>query len=447
MKTFDLVVIGTGAAGSKTAYRCKKAGWEVAIIDEKPFGGTCALRGCDPKKVLVGVADLVDWSRNMSGSGVSGDLSLNWSDLMRFKESFTTPVPEKREEAFSKAGIVTFHGTASFVDQTTIEVNGEKLKVNKNILIATGAKPRDLDIEGKEYLATSEEFLNLKELPRNIIFVGGGYISFEFAHLVSRSGSKATILHRGSRPLESFDPDLVGGLMKATEEAGIKVQLNASVTAVKRKDNGFSVVIDGSDTVTGGLVIHGAGRVPALDALSLESGGIERDRHGVVVNEYFQSVSNSAVYAAGDAVVRRGGFPLTPVASYEGGIVAENMLKGNINTADYSGLASVAFTIPPIAMVGMREDQAQEKGLSFSVHTDSMSEWYSSKRIKAPQAMFKTLVEKDSEKILGAHLLGPHVEETINLFAFAIRHGLTAKQIKEMMWAYPTHASDIGYMV
>lgn len=166
---FDLIVIGTGSGGSTAARKCAKAGWEVAQIDSRPFGGTCALRGCDPKKVLVGAAELIDWNRRMNRTGVPTDTHIDWQQLMQFKESFTQPVPEHREKGMQKVGITPIHGRASFVDEGTIEVNGEFLKAN-NFLIAAGAKPAPLPIDGVEHLTTSTEFLELEELPETIVF-------------------------------------------------------------------------------------------------------------------------------------------------------------------------------------------------------------------------------------------------------------------------------------
>src|SRR5699024_9497827 len=200
-KQFDLIVIGTGSGGSTAAGKCAKEGWEVAQIDSRPFGGTCALRGCDPKKVLVGAAELIDWNRRMNRTGVPTDAHIDWQQLMQFKESFTQPVPEHREKGMKKAGITPVHGRASFVDEETIEVNGEILKA-QNFVIAAGAKPAPIPVDGFEHLTTSTEFLELEELPETIVFVGGGFISFEFAHIATRAGSKVHIVHRGERPLD-----------------------------------------------------------------------------------------------------------------------------------------------------------------------------------------------------------------------------------------------------
>jgi glutathione reductase (NADPH) len=186
--------------------------------------------------------------------------------------------------------------------------------------------------------------------------------------------------------------------------------------------------------------------VADVDDMDLAAAGVEADQRGVTVNEYLQSVSNPAVYAAGDAAAS-GGPPLTPVAGYEGRIVAANLLDGNKTAADYTGIPSVAFTVPPLAAVGLREATARQEGLRFRVRTEKTSGWYSSRRIAEDHSGFKVLVEEETERILGAHLLGPHAEDTINLFALAMRSGLRASDLKQAIFAYPTHASDVAYML
>ncbi len=466
--TFDLIVIGTGTAASTVAHKCRSAGWSVAIIDSLPFGGTCALRGCEPKKVFVEAVKIIDTSRRHEDRGISGsqEVHIKWSDLMRFKKTFTEPYSEHREKGYIKAGINTFHGRASFTGRNTINVlkysnNKNSLLNGRSILIATGAKPINLGIPGSENIITSDDFLDFDQdnLPDRIVFVGGGYISFEFAHVAARVGARVTIIHRGKQPLEHFDPDLVNQLLKRSEEIGINVQLSRAVKKVEKSSDGKLVVYssDVADVATFGkksmttvetdLVVHGAGREPNVQDLNLKAGRVDHTARGIRVNEYLQSVSNPCVYAAGD-VADSGGPPLTPVATYEGNIVSSNLIRGNMLQPNYTGIPSVVFTIPPLAAVGMGENEAKQKGLQFRTKYEKTNEWASSRRVGENCSGFKVLIEGDSGQILGAHILGPHAEEVINIFSMAIRLGHTAEDLKDpLLYSYPTNSSDIVYML
>ena len=202
-RKFDVIAIGTGSAASAVASRCRAAGWQVAIVDSRPFGGTCALRGCDPKKVLVGAAEVIDWAGRMKGRGIRADqLRIDWPELMRFKRSFTEPVPKRREDGFVKTGIAAFHGRARFAGPTTVQV-GEETLAGRYVVIATGQVPADLQIPGAEHLTTSDQFLELDELPQRILFIGGGYIAFEFAHVAARAGSSTAPLSPTTLPAAS----------------------------------------------------------------------------------------------------------------------------------------------------------------------------------------------------------------------------------------------------
>jgi glutathione reductase (NADPH) len=459
-KTFDLIVIGTGVAASTVAWKCHSVGWSVAIIDSRPFGGTCVLRGCDPKKVLVSAAEVIDLNKRMQSKGIIGTnaVKIQWPDLMHFKRSFTEPIPKEREEQFSKAGIIAFHGRARLIGQRTLKVDDSQTIEGRHLLIATGAQPMKLNIPGEENIVKSDQFMELNELPSNIIFVGGGYISFEFAHVAARAGANVTILHRGIRPLNNFDPYLVDMLVQRTRELGIDVHLQTRVERIEsskaNSNHNDRFIVHYSDTANGNkykikanMVVHGAGRVPEIDDLDLETGVVEREnKKGIRVNEYLQSVSNPAVYAAGDAAAS-GGLPLTPVGVYEGEIAATNLLEGNHIKPNYKGIPSVVFTIPPLASVGLQEEAARKQGLHFRINQADTSSWYSSRRIGEKCSGYKVLIEENTDRVLGAHVLGHHSEEVINIFALAIRLELKAGDIKEGILSYPTNSSDIGYML
>src|SRR3989475_610001 len=402
-----------------------------------------------PYTTLFRSADLADWHRRMQGRGITGDARISWPDLMRFKRTFTDPVPANREQAFEKAGIATYHGPGRFVSPDQLSVDGQVLEA-RHFVVAAGAKPRLLGIPGEEYLLTSTAFLELAQLPRRIAFRGSGYISFEFAHVSRRAGAQATIIGRG-KPLQHFEQDLVTRLVDHTRSLGIELRLDTEVTALEKRGGGYRLRLDAlgrSETIDADLVIHGGGRVPNTEGLDLKVADVATEPDGGVrVNEFLQSVTNPRVYAAGDAAAAPGSLPLTPVAGYEGAIVASNLLKGNARTPDYRGIPSVVFTVPPLAGVGLTEAQAREQHLDIRVKTQDTSSWYSNRRVAETCAMFKVIVESQTDRVAGAHLLGPHAEEVINLFALAIRSGVPATDLKHLLYAYPTSGSDIPYMI
>jgi glutathione reductase (NADPH) len=446
-RQYDLVVVGTGVT-SAVATRCREAGWSVAVVDSRPFGGTCALRGCVPKKILVGAADAVQSARSLSDKGVpAATLTLDWPSLMRFKRSLVDPTTERTEQAWARIGVEQFHGRARFVNSTTLVVGADRL-TGRRVLIAAGAVPAPLTFTGAERLTTSEEFLNLDDLPRRIVFVGGGYIAFEFAHVAARAGVEVTILHRGARPLEAFDPDLVDLLVHHTRAVGIRVELGTEVRGVEARADRLVVL-----GARGGqschfetdLAVHAAGRVPDVDDLDLDAAGVKREKRGVAVNDYLQSVSNPAVYAGGDAASN--GPPLTPKADHDAAVLTTNFLEGNRRTVRYDGFASAVFSVPPLASAGLTEAAARAAGRRFRTRWQDTSSWFNTRRVGEATSAFKVLVEEGSDRVIGAHVLGPHADETINVFAVAIRLGIPASELRQVLFAYPTFGSDTRFMV
>ena len=448
MKEFDLLIVGTGASGTTVAEACAKKSWRVAIVDERPYGGTCALRGCDAKKILVHAAELVDWSQRMRDDGIRGDIAIDWAALMRFKRSFTQPVPSERERNLHDAGVATYHGTARFVDATTIAVGNDRIKT-RYVVLATGAHPAPLQLPGEEHLITSEDFLDLDAMPRRIAFVGGGYIAFELAHVAARAGAAPVIFQRGSRVLTGFDASLVDRLVEIGANVGVDVRVNVEIRSIERTHDGVRVngLRDGQEfALDCDAAVHAAGRVADLDRLNLEAGGVAYTHKGVAVNEFFQSRSNANVYAVGDCS-DGGGLPLTPTASAEGDLVARNLVDGNRFTLDFSGLASIVYTIPSLGATGLTEESARERRVRYAIHEADTTQWYSSRSVRARGSQYRLLVEEPSGLIVGAHVLGPHTEELVNLFSLAIRAKIPASLLQGVLFAYPTGSSDIESML
>jgi len=403
-RSYDLIVIGAGMAGVSAANKCASQGWNVAIVDALPYGGTCALRGCDPKKILRRGAEIIDSARMMRGKGIDDvGLSVNWGDLMKHKHGFTDPVPQNVEDSLLENGIDTLHGVARFTDRNSIKIDGILYEAT-HFLIATGARPRPLDFPGHEHLVDSTDFLDLEVLPPRILFVGGGFISFEFAHICSRAGSAPVIIDRGPRPLKGFDPDLVELLITRGTEAGIELRRSTTITAIERSQNGYAVSVERSglpETMEFDLVVHGAGRVPELAGLDLDAAGVEWDERGVRVAGHLQSTTNPAVYAAGDSADTPG-MPLTPVAVFEGKVAASNMLKGTTTVPGYAGVPTAVFTIPELARVGMLEREARDQGIDVDVRYSDTSSWYSNYRIGETTAAAKILIDRSTDRATGS---------------------------------------------
>lgn len=448
MQKFDVFIIGTGVAGTIIANKSAEAGLKTGIVDNREYGGTCGLHGCIPKKILVGATDAVASSRNLEGKGVDSTPSINWRELIAFKNSFTDPIPENKEANFKESGISTFHGEPKFIAENQLKIGDETIEADR-IVIATGAIPRELNIPGAEYAQSSDDFLEVKELPKSILFIGGGYIALEFAHIAARSGAKVTILQRSSRLLKHFDKDIVEHLVDAAKKLGIQLVMNTKVSEVKINGDSFVVLGNSNGKMkefVSDVVFNTSGRVPAIFSLDLEKANVSYSEKGIEVNEYMQSATNPKVYAAGDNTATDG-LPITPFATMEAHIVAANILNGNKKKPDYGVRPTVIYTLPALAMVGMTEEQAKEKGFDIKVNYASVPHWYTAKHLGEKTYAFKVIIDKKSDLILGAHIIGPNAEETINVFAVAMQAKMKALDLKIIPLTYPSASSDIARMV
>lgn len=443
---YDLIIIGSGSAAESAAFKCLANGWSVAVIDEKPIGGTCALRGCDPKKVLYGVTEAVQGVRRLKGKGIGNETpAVKWGDLMEFKKTFTEPMSKRIENSLTGSGARIFNRRARFLGENKLEAGDVEIEAG-HFLIASGNKAARLEFDGSQYVIDNEGFLSIEVLPEKIVFIGGGYISVEFAGIAQKAGAQSTIIQRSGKILKNFDDDASDEVLESLRDQGIEVLLDCRMQKIEKAGGKFRIYTSNSDEpIVADLVVHGAGREFDPD-MGLDRAGVEWTRHGVKVNQYLQSSTNPRVYAAGDAADTEG-LKLTPIAGLEGSIAAENMLSGNSAAPFYKGTPTVVYTSPPLSMVGLTEKEAANSGLKYIVKKGNQSSWYNSRRRGIEHGFYKILLEEGTGRILGAHIFGENSEETINLFALAIRENIGAEKLLNIPYAYPSDTSDIRYML
>lgn len=443
---FDAIVVGSGTS----AYFAidglnRNSRFTIAVIDERPYGGTCALRGCQPKKYLVSNAEAIALTQQLEGHGISKAATTDWRALQELKQEFLQGRSESEVKRWNKRGVATFHGHARMISENEVQVGNDILQGNY-IVLATGALPRHTDFEGGELVHQSEFFLELPELPQRVLFIGGGFISFEFAHVAKRAGAReVTIVHHSSRPLKGFDKDIVDMLIKASRAAQINVQLDTAPVCVSKEEDGYHLHTSSAQTYPADLIIEATGRVPNLSVLEGDLGNVEHSAKGVAVNQYLQSKTNQRVYAIGDCAATP--YMLAPVADREGQVVAGNILHTNKLTVDYSVIPKALFTIPGVGSVGLTEEQALEQGHDFRVNQGETAGWASSRRIGEKHGAYKIIIDNATGCILGAHIVRHNAAEVINVFALAIKWNIKASDLAEFMWAYPTYTSDLKYMV
>jgi len=445
MKRYDFVAIGGGNAGLTAASKVASAGLRTALVDRGPVGGLCSLNGCNPKKVLVRATEVLDEIRHAARHGIYvGEVRVDWSRVIDRKETFTSSVTPTTERSLRKQGIDLIQGAPRFVSKNEFEVNGELVEAGA-VVIATGSTPRPLKFEGAEMVKTSDDILALRDVPQNLAIIGAGVVAFEFAQVFARLGSRVTMLAHGKRALSEHDAELVNALVEFSSGLGVKLITQARVQAVRKRGEVLIVEFEAegeAQTVEANFVLNAAGRIPAIDDLALDRAEVETDMRGVVVSEFLRSRTNPQIFAAGDA---HGRMQLSPVASYEGRIVAKNFLNGDTERASYDAIPRALYTVPPLASVGLTEAQARERGFDVSVNVSDMAGWKVYAIAGEPIARAKIVTESGSGKILGAHILGANADEQIHLFAMAMRFGISANDLRSTVFAYPTMSSALPY--
>lgn len=402
----------------------------------------CSQRGCDPKKLLLASSEAFQKAKDIKGDGIAGDVSINWRDAYNYARRYTANIPSNTEKDLKSKGIKCFHGEAKFINPNTVILDDEEIQAD-NFVIATGMQPLTLGIPGEEYAQTSGEFYELKDAPEKVVFIGGGYIGMEFSHLLHRAGSKVTVIEKGDQILNPFESFTANLLEKESSQMGINIIKNAQVSSIEKVDDRFIVyyAIDNNiHQITTDCVFNTAGRVPSIKTLHLEKANVVTDKGGVVVNEYLQSTTQTHIYACGD--VSSKSLPLTPLSGIEANVVGNN-LTGKKQKLEITAIPSSVYTIPQCAGIGMTEQQAKDSNKKYHIKEEDSRGWFNNRRINASLYGYKLIIEKESDAILGAHIVGPEAAEQINMFAIAMKAGMTFKELKKVIFNYPTWGNDL----
>ena len=447
-ETFDVVILGGGNAGIGVTGPVRRAGMSVAMIESHDLGGTCPNRGCTPKKVLVAAGHALHEIGRAGVHHISvSKPKLDWAALIDREKDLIKDIPTNLARSMAHRNVEVIKGQAVFTSANSIRVGDRHLQA-KHLVIATGSKPRPLPIPGAELMITSDEMLSERSLPGSVIFVGGGVISLEFGHVYARAGAGVTILEALPQLLPAMDADAVARLQSESERIGIRVKTGVNVKRIEPANNRLRVIFthDGIERAAeSDRIVNGSGRIANVNALDLAAGNVEHAGGRVAVDRHLRSTSNPGVYVCGDAVPTSP--QLSPVAAYEGDIVGRNIVEGPKYSPDYGSMATSVYTVPALAAVGLTEAAARQKGFAVEVHSNDMLEWFSARTYAETVAWSKIIVDQATDRILGAHFVGHAGQELVNIFGLAIRFGITAGQIKDFVYAYPTFSSDIKHML
>ena len=452
MTEYDVVVIGTGTAGQTAAYELNSRGLNIAVVEksDRP-GGTCALAGCQAKKWFYEGVEVVAKSHHLAGKGILSGPHFAWADFLREKNKFTNTVPGNTLNGFKKAGIDVISGAAHFLDEQTLGIGNRKIS-SRFFVIASGARSMLLPIEGIEHVITSDQFLELPSLPDRFVFIGGGFISFEFAHFVARLGEnhsrQTTILEAAPRPLGPFDSEMVSLLVAASEAEGIAVHTGVQISAIEQDAGEIRVRTENGASFTADIVVNGAGRQADIDDLDLDRAGVEHSRKGIIVNTRMQTTQTN-IYAIGDCAAT---IQLARVADYEAMVAASTILSEIDNgielEIDYSAIPAILFTYPQYAMVGYTEDALKLETRPYIKSFGQNLTWPTYRRIGMPSAAFKILAGTNGE-FLGAHILSDNASGIVNTIRLAILNRIPVETLyqQSIMSPYPSRESDMLYML
>ena len=447
---YDLFVIGGGSAGVRASRMAAMSGARVALAEEYRMGGTCVIRGCIPKKLLVYASHFAEDFENAAGFGWTvGETSFDWPKLIAAKDKEIARLEGLYDKNVKAAGVTIFQDRAEFEDPHTLRlINSGKIITSEKILIATGGRPmRDLGGDhlapGAELCITSDEAFHLKALPKRILIAGGGYTALEFAHIFHGLGSKVSLLYRGEKVLRGFDEDIRDALGESMQKRGLHVSLGCQFTAIEKHGDCLRATTNKGEVIEADQVMLAIGRMPNTENLRVEKAGVELGKRGQIMVDEYSCTSAKHIYAIGDVTDR---VQLTPVAIHEAMCFVKTVFEKILTAPNYEVVPTAVFTTPEVGVVGLSEQKALASGYKIDVYKSTFRPLALTLTMRDERMMMKLVVDQGSNRVLGCHLFGPNSADMIQLVAVAIKMGATKAQFDSTMALHPSAAEELVTM-
>ena len=440
---YDLITIGAGSGGVRASRLAGGYGAKVAVCEEDRVGGTCVLRGCIPKKLLIYGAHYADYMEDAVNYGwtIEG-ASHDWTKLIANKNTELDRLNGIYLRILRDNNVDLKEGRGVLVDDHTVEIAGERLTA-ENILIAVGGRPTMPDIPGIEQVITSNEALELPKLPKRVVIVGGGYIAVEFAGIFSGLGVEVTEIIRADNILRGFDIDMRTSLFEEMEKRGIKILAETVVESIEKQGDTFSLRLGNDEILETDCVMYATGRRANTEGLGLEAAGVELNDNGSIIVDELNRTSQSHIYAVGDVTDR---IQLTPVAIQEGHALADMLFNQDTRTTDYTNVPSAVFSTPPIATVGLTEEQARAEFGEVDIYDSNFKPLVHTLTGRDERSVMKLIVEPKSDKVIGCHMMGIDAPEIIQGVAIAMKCGATKAQFDATTGIHPSSAEEFVAM-
>ncbi len=440
---YDLFVIGGGSGGVRASRVASQAGAKVGLAEEHRYGGTCVIRGCVPKKLMVYASQFSEHFEDAAGFGWTvGDRSFDWGAFMASKDAEIDRLEGIYAKNLKGAGVTLYDARAIVTGPNEVTLASDEVITAKTILVATGGWPFIPDFAGSELAISSNEIFELKEQPKRVLIVGGGYIACEFAGIFNGMGTHTTQFYRSEQILRGFDNEVRDHVADEMRNKGVDLQVNMDVTALEKTDTGIKVTNKGGGHFEVDQVIYATGRVPNTKGLGLEDVGVKLGSKGEVLVDQYSASSVPSIYAVGDVTDR---VALTPVAIREGMAFVETVFKNNPTTPDHDLIATAVFTQPEIGTVGMGEEEARASE-EIEVYAAAFRPMMHILAGKDEKMLMKLIVSKATRKVLGCHIVGHGAGEMIQLAGVAVKMGATKEDFDRTVAVHPTAAEELVTM-